>query len=246
MLCSPLGLFQRPQDALFIGDDDSFVFLTNVGGTLVPQQGAENKGHVEYIDTSAYNGPNTFQANFVSDLGGTIVSVPVLSDVPRLLVINNNGVDEYRYARVGTSQTHPTPSGPLSGDIKQPSGDLPCGPVGAQFYPASRDAQMAAMRGTWVLCSQLGLFRRPQAGIYIGPDDRWVFLERRDGGALVPLTGLENKGRVEAAPGTDRQVNFVSDLGGTIIASPPVFNDAPRLLEIDNNGVDLYTYALVR
>jgi hypothetical protein len=75
------------------------VFLQLADNVLVPETGLENKGHLEYLDTSAQNGGPFFQVNFVSDLEATIIAAPtIFSDVPRFMLINNNDVDQYTYA----------------------------------------------------------------------------------------------------------------------------------------------------
>jgi hypothetical protein len=109
----------------------------------------------------------------------------------------------------------------------------------------------AALPGVWVQCSDpaVTLFHRPQAGIMIGSDQRFTLLTWATSGELVPEQGAENEGSLEYLDNGQFagqeliQVDFVSDLGLTIIALPPVVTTAPRMLFIDNEGVETYTYA---
>src|SRR5262245_18279381 len=87
----------------------------------------------------------------------------------------------------------PTRSKATEGEVDQPgtagTGSVPaqgggttsggaCGPTGDRYLPSSQQALEAAVRGTWLLCSPVGLFRRPQDGIFISPDDKYVLLAR--------------------------------------------------------------------
>jgi hypothetical protein len=100
VLCSALGLFGQPQSGVLIGDDDSLVLLDVVDGKLVPKTGLENKAHLEYIDTSSDNGPNSTQVDFDSDVWGIALTNPIFSDDPRQLIIDNESGDIYTYGRV--------------------------------------------------------------------------------------------------------------------------------------------------
>jgi hypothetical protein len=246
LLCSNVGLFHQAQVGMYIGDDDRFVFLDLVAGQLVPKQGLANTGHLEYLDSSSFNGPGfNVQVNFVSDQGITIIgSPPIFSDDPRLMLINNEGVETYTYAAVrATPGGGTTDSGLPAGTIAQPAGASACArPTGDRLPVSSVPQMQQTIRGTWQLCSDVGLYHQAQAGIFIGDDDRYVFLDLV-GGKLVPKTGLENKGHLEYLD--NLQVNFVTDLSGFIDASPPIFSDDPRQLIINNEGVETYTYGRV-
>jgi hypothetical protein len=264
VLCSNVGLFDQPQAGILIGDDDQYVLLDLVGGRLVRRTGLQNKGHLEYLDASGSGSGFSAQVDFVSDMGLTIIAAPpVFSDDPRLLFINNEGVEMYTYARAtplpentGTAGATgaTTGAGGATGggatEIAQPTGGSGCDrPAGDRLRTSSIEEVQSTIHGTWLLCSSLGLFRQPQAGMFIAPDESYVFLDLV-GGKLVPKTGLFNKGHLEYldtssfnGPGST-QVNFVSDMGGTIDALP-IFSGDPRQLIIDNNGVDTYTYGFV-
>ena len=243
LLCSNVGLFDQPQAGIYVGPDDRYVFLELVGGQLVAKSGLQNKGHVEYSDLSDLNGPDSFGLSFVSDMNLTIVSAAIISDSPRQILINNEGVEMYTYAAVDAApSTGTTNAGLPTGTIAQPAGASACAqPTGDRLTVSSVAEMQQTIRGTWQLCSMLGLDRQPQAGVFIGDDDRYVFLDLV-GGKLVPKTGLENKGHLEYLD--TLQTNFVSDLGG-FVTSFPIFSDDPRQLIIDNEGVDTYTYGRV-
>jgi len=99
VLCSPDGLFGQPQAGVAIGADDRWRMLAWSAGTLTLQPGLEHAGAMEYLDATQ-GGQVLVQVNFVGDIGGTIISIPVVSDTPRMLLIDNNGVVTYRYAKV--------------------------------------------------------------------------------------------------------------------------------------------------
>jgi hypothetical protein len=242
-LCTMVGLFDQPQAGITIGPDDRYVFLDLVGGQLVPKSGLQNKGHVEYEDTSDLNGPSSFALSFVSDMNFTIVSAAIISDSPRQLLINNEGVEMYTYAAINPApSTGTTSSGLPTGTLSQPTGASACAqPTGDRLTVSSVAEMQQTIRGTWQLCSMLGLDRQPQAGVFIGDDDRYVFLDLVNG-QLVPKTGLQNKGHLEYLD--TLQTNFVSDMGG-FVTSFPIFSDVPRQLIIDNEGVDTYTYGRI-
>jgi hypothetical protein len=245
-LCSALGLFGQPQDGVYVGPDDKWVLLKRENGVLVAQTGPENQGHVEYLDMSDVDHPRSFGAYFDNDLGSRPAASFVFSDVPRIMNFVLDGINDARYARVGPSGPNEAgtenPPGATPDAIKQPTGSVSCGPRGATYKPQTLEEQRQAFHGTWVQCSQFGLFMKPHDGIYIGPDDRRVLLDRR-GDKLVPQTGLENKGRLDYLPGIS-QVNVESDLGFSTVTIPK-FNDRPRLV-VFADEFEPVTYGLVR
>jgi hypothetical protein len=101
----------------------------------------------------------------------------------------------------------------------------------------------------WVLCSDPSVtpFHVPEVGISIS-NDRYAFLAWSAQGRLVQLRGAQNEGSLQyddlglVAGQEDIQVSFVSDLGLTIIAAPPILSVDPRFLYINNEGVEIYTY----
>ena len=97
LLCSPLGLTHQPQDGLVITTDDRYAVLRrDPTGVLVAQRGVDFEGSVTFIEINPDFGGG-IQTNFTSDLGGTVISRPVITTNPTMLIINNNGVYEYRY-----------------------------------------------------------------------------------------------------------------------------------------------------
>jgi hypothetical protein len=92
-LCSPLGLTSQPADGLVITADDRYAALErDASGALVAQHGVDFEGTVTYLQIGS-----AVQTSFTSDLGGTVVTRPVLTTNPVMLIINNEGVYEYRY-----------------------------------------------------------------------------------------------------------------------------------------------------
>jgi hypothetical protein len=240
-LCSELGLFWQPHAVMSIDAEDRWVLLAYENGKLVPRTNRESRGRLEYLDISNGEGTPNFQLRFVNDADYMIGAPVVLSDLPRMVVIHDS--DEFRYARVEPPGPHDSVGDgtvvPTDAVVRQPLGAGGCDSTGGDVWKPSNTAeQMMAFQGTWLLCSDLGLFRTPQAGVYIGPDHKYVFLEKRNG-RLVLKSGLDNKGRLEF---WGDQVNFVSDLERWIFVSPPLFTDDPRILTINNGGVERYKY----
>src|SRR5215471_4816252 len=93
-LCSPLGLTHQPQDGLVITNGDRYaVARRDAAGMLVPQRGVDFEGSITYEGS----GSGHIQTNFDSDLGPSVISFPVITAHPTMLIINNEGVYEYRY-----------------------------------------------------------------------------------------------------------------------------------------------------
>jgi hypothetical protein len=97
VLCSPQGLFGGDQlegGIEIVADDRYYRLGRNAQGGL-ERNGPRSE--LSYIDTSSFNGRPSIQVNFA---GGSIISHPVLTVAPAWLIINNNGVQEYRYVAV--------------------------------------------------------------------------------------------------------------------------------------------------
>lgn len=95
VLCTEFGLggLNRrlgEEAGMEIRPDGRYVILTRTArGTLTALSGLEYEGTIKILPT--------LQTNFERDLGGTVIVHPVISDAPRMLILNNNGVHEYRY-----------------------------------------------------------------------------------------------------------------------------------------------------
>lgn len=146
--------------------------------------------------------------------------------------------------------TPPIDAGMAPSDGGTPAwADVLCAPpLGERLWVQSPDDMRTTLTGQWVLCSADGLFAQSQAGVEIGADDRWRLLAW-SAGQLAVQPGLDHAGAMEYLDATQGgqvlvQVNFVGDIGGTIV-SIPVVSDSPRQLLINNNGVVTYLYARV-
>jgi hypothetical protein len=250
LLCSDVGLFDEPQAGILIGDDDTYVLLELIGGQLKPKAGLENEGHLEYYPDDSSGSASVFNAhvNFVNGMGFTITAAPpIFSDDPRLLLIYNSavsvggsvkgtgGVEIYTYGRAtppasGNGGNAGAPSD-VQAEIKQPTAGSGCDRPKGELLPTISSIQelQSRTRGTWMLCSPVGLFSKPQAGVFVGADDSYVFLDLVNG-KLVPQTGLFNKGHVEYF---GPWLTFASDDGRDAIGGPPAFSDDPRQLILD-------------
>jgi len=254
--CSNPALFHRPQDGMLIDANDRFTFLTWSGGALVPQTGADNQGTVQYIDNSMVNGYPSLSFSFVRDSdGGTISAGPVISDDPRTILIDNEGVETYAYTAAdavlppaGTPDAGmPVSQTPFSPDQ---AAALCARPLGERLPLTDVNQVRTLIQRPWVLCSPTGFWGIPQAGMVIDPDDRIALLQW-SGGQLVSESGLDHEGTASygMSRGSDGTVHvdvvFTSDLGGANGASPPIFSDDPRVLIVNDSGIVTYTYAAV-
>jgi hypothetical protein len=86
---------QAPEDGLQIEGDRFRLLRRDSTGQLVPVGGADNEGSVTYLPANAMTG--AVQVDFSLDSGGGMGFRPVVTDSPRMLILNNNGVYEYRY-----------------------------------------------------------------------------------------------------------------------------------------------------
>jgi hypothetical protein len=108
-----------------------------------------------------------------------------------------------------------------------------------QRAPLSGPGLRPALTRRWLVCSALGLFHRPQAGLELTADGRITLLAWGPGATLVPLRGVDNEGTFDFYQ--ERQLNLSSDLGGTVITHPEL-STGLRGLWINNNGVHTYDY----
>jgi hypothetical protein len=94
LLCSPLGLTHQPQEGVQITAADRYALLERdaTTGNVSATSGADFEGSITYEDLGDH-----VQVNFSSDAGGTVSSAVVITQHPTVLIINNNGVYEYRY-----------------------------------------------------------------------------------------------------------------------------------------------------
>jgi len=109
LLCSPLGLTHNAQAGLEITPDDRYALLQrDASGALVAERGVDFEGSVDYVQVNP-GLDGGIQVDLSSDLGGTVITRPVITQDPATLIINNNGVYEYRYVAVSPGEGH----GPL-------------------------------------------------------------------------------------------------------------------------------------
>ena len=101
VLCSGQGIFARAQAGIYINDNDRWAYMAWAGDQLVVQQGLDNEGSLEYIDTSAMNGRPTIQVKFVNEYSWTFMAAPpTISDKPRMMVMTTNVISPIVYAAV--------------------------------------------------------------------------------------------------------------------------------------------------
>jgi hypothetical protein len=100
-----------------------------------------------------------------------------------------------------------------------------------------------ALSGTWVKCSDVGLFEQPHDALRVDADDHFALL-RAENGTFVPLSGPENEGRVGYLDTSDAngpytyQVDFQRSSDGGTATTVPTLSDVPRLMLIGIPGPD--------
>jgi hypothetical protein len=240
LVCSDLGLFHRPQAGMEIRPDGRISLLGwTPDGQLEVLRGADNEGTLTITNGG-------MQANFTSDLGGTVITFPVMSETPPGLWINNNGAFHYDYigaevVALGPGTVPPPPPPP---PVTAPQCQRP---PGAAVMPGTIQAMRQALSRRWLRCSPLGLFGEAEvAGLEISTDDRWYYLVRNAQGQLVRSSDGLPVSYLDTSSFNGRptiQVNFESGRG-TIISHPVITAD-PTWVIINNNGVQEYRYVAV-
>ena len=264
-LCSGPGIFSHAQAGISINPNDRWAYTVWSGDQLTALTGLDNEGSIEYIDTSEANGRPTIQVNFVNDAGWTAITNPIISDQPRMMVIASDPAASTIYLPVGQTGAGVGADGGTGGAggsgvdggatspvaITRAAAEELCRqPLGEDLAVNSVADMQAILPGAWALCSDEGIFSHAQGGLYITPNDRWAYLAW-SGDQLAVLSGLDNEGSLEFVDTSEMngrptiQVNFVNDLGWTVIALP-VISDQPRMMTIVGGLGALMTYARVQ
>jgi hypothetical protein len=93
LLCRTPSVFGTNEQGLEISPDGSwFKLALDSAGLLVARRGWGNEGTWAAVDTSAMNGPGTYQLNLKIDGEGTVVTMPVFSSGPPKMRLSNEGV----------------------------------------------------------------------------------------------------------------------------------------------------------
>jgi hypothetical protein len=93
LLCGTTSVFGTNEQGLEISPDGSWSKLTlNPAGRPVAMRGWGNQGAWSVVDTSAMNGPGTYQLNLKIDGEGTVITLPVFSSGPPKMRLSNEGV----------------------------------------------------------------------------------------------------------------------------------------------------------
>jgi hypothetical protein len=264
-LCSGPGIFSHAQAGISIKANDRWAYMVWSGDQLTALTGAENEGAIEYIDTSEMNGRPTIQVDFVNDAGWTAMTSPILSDRPRMMVIASDLEAPMIYLPVGQTGAGGGADGGTGGAggsgvdggatspiaITRTAAQEMCRqPLGADLVINTIADMQAGLRGAWALCSAAGIFSHAQGGIYVGQNNRWAYTAW-SGDQLTVLSGLDNEGFLEYIDMSESngagwiQVDFVNDLGWTVIAHPVISNQ-PRMMTMISGLGTLMTYARVQ
>ncbi len=90
------GILGRPQDGIVVGADDRWHLLDWSGDDLVPRDTAESRGVLDYPSYYEFEIPVTW----VAEDGWFFPATPVVSDDPRVFIVQGFDVQGYRYVRL--------------------------------------------------------------------------------------------------------------------------------------------------
>jgi hypothetical protein len=99
MLCGTVSVFGTQEAGLeFAADGRWYKLYLEPDGGVVRGKGFDREGGWSTIDTSAFNGKNTYQLNLDIDGSGSIYTLPRFAEGPRKVRMSNIGVFEGNYA----------------------------------------------------------------------------------------------------------------------------------------------------
>jgi hypothetical protein len=231
-LCEPPSFFGTTDEVgLVIAADGHWAKLSSDGtGTAVEMAGAENRGTWDLVDTSAMNGPGTFQVDFTF-VGGGFAPASLRFFAPAKLVL-----DTARYVRATIPVLPPPPGG---------SG---CDAPEIENVPTPDEATTRRLLiGKWSLCDTPSFFgSTDEIGLLIADDGHWAKLASDGAGGTLEMEGAANRGMWELVdtsvmngPG-HFQINFTGLDGGIRMSAVVII--APAKLRLSNEGVFVARY----
>lgn len=98
--CKTPETFAPDSDGIEFTADGHYYLLKLEDGTLVRETGFGQAGTYNIVDTSVMNGPGHFQLNLNPNTGGLQFIQWTFAERPRLLLVNNNGVNSTLYSHM--------------------------------------------------------------------------------------------------------------------------------------------------
>ena len=242
LLCQAPSFFGTGEAGLEVRADGTWSKLERkANGSLVRTRGWGQEGSWGTFDSSAMNGPGTYQANFSVDGGGASYTIPVFGAGGSRVRLDNAGVfvADYVVAPSGTVVV-PAPGGSGHG----------CDVTESSYSPSTESEFRSAVTGVWLGCGTPSFFGTDEAGLEIGADGRWSKLQRGAGRSLVRLHGAGNEGTWQVADLTAMNgrplfsINFTMLDGGRIGSVPALARQGSQVskMRINNMGVFVADY----
>jgi hypothetical protein len=195
------------------------------------------------IDTSAFNGPGSYQLN-LNSARGSVITHPAWAAWPRKMRLNNNGVFVADYV---LDQEGAPPPPPPQHAVSYPPQTCD-GPAASNNGFADASAARSALIGRWLTCRGSVFGSRDEVGLEIKADGTWHKLNPESEGIVSEGRGFDREGtwKLLDLGGANGPGSFQVTLehSGGFIYSPLVADTSPRRLRLDNNGVFSGEYAI--
>lgn len=249
LLCQSPSFFGTSEAGMELGADGRWSKLERTpSGALARSGGWGNEGSWSTYDTSAMNGPLTYQLNVYVDGGGASYTTPFFgegsssSGITKVKLDNMSGPVAYVPAPAGT-KILPVPFPPAPGKG--------CEAREEPFSPTSEAEFRSAMIGTWLACSKPTFLGSDEDGVEVRADGRWSKLYRTSKHSFVRASGPGNEGTWETIDTSfmngrpTYQINFnLEGTGGYVSATPALSGQASDVTKVrlDNNGYFVVDY----
>lgn len=247
ILCERPSFFGTHEAGLEVRADGRWNKLERTpSGALARSGGWDNEGGWSTYDTSAMNGPFTYQINFHVDGGGTSYDNPSFGEgssssrITKVRMHSMSGVADYVPAPEGTN-LRPAPFPPAPGKG--------CEAREESYTPTTEAEFRSAMIGTWLICAKPTFFGSDEDGLEIRSDGRWSKLYRASNHSLVRGRGAGDEGTwntIDTSSMNGRptyQINFNVD-EGYASATPALAGEESNVTKIrlDNSGYFIADY----
>ena len=240
LLCQAPSFFGTNEAGLEIRADGRWSKLERKpNGSLVRASGWGQEGSWGTFDTSAMNGPGTYEASFEIDGRGASYAMPIFGSGGLRVRLDGVSAADYVTAPSGTVVV-PGPAGSGRG----------CDGTESTYSPSTESEFRAAVTGAWLLCGTPSFFGTDEAGLEIRTDGRWSKLQKGPERSLVRLSGPGNEGvwdvvDVSAMNGRRLfEIAFNIDGSGTASDIPAFARQGSQVskMRLENTGVFVADY----
>jgi hypothetical protein len=204
--------------------------LLDGSGGLVPSNASGAYGTVQELDDGGY-----MQVNFETALG-TVITIPQFARGPLKMRLENNGVLKSDYVKNDASGLCVDGmAAPPSGPYTAPSS---CSQASTTLaVNATVEAGKQALVGRWQTCGGSIFYPPDDVGFELHADGTFQKLYTDEAGDVYAGHGFEREGSYEILDDGDYLQLNLSVLGSGTVILLPQFQDEPRGLFLDNNGV---------